>query len=237
MTDFSKYLFHPSSAGKLMTSSRTKDPIGETTKAHLLECWIGQVYGRKKNITNQYMEKGTLCEEDSLSLYSRVKHKPFFKNKETLSNAFLVGTPDIIGTFEIIDIKTSWDIHTFFSVLHKPINPDYFWQMQCYMALTGKAIAKLVYCLVDTPLHMIEDAKWKLARQMGVIDPAANELYQNACEALEKEMVFGDIALDERYIEFEIVRDEEKIAELYHKILICREFLNAMASTSNQIPV
>ena len=43
---------------------------------------------------------------------------------------------------------------------------DYFYQLQGYMWLTGKQEAMLCYCLVDTPIEMVEDeirrAHWKL---------------------------------------------------------------------------
>ena len=47
---FDSYKFHPSSLGLIMTESRTKEPIGETAKAHLLQCWIEEKYGRRKDI-------------------------------------------------------------------------------------------------------------------------------------------------------------------------------------------
>ncbi len=225
ITNFNEYLFHASSLGKVMTDSRTKEQLGETCKAHLLECYIAEKYGRHKEIKNKYIEKGIAAEEDSLTLYSRVTKKPYFKNKELFKNDFFVGTPDIIEDDKIIDIKTSWDIHTFFAVLHKPINSAYEWQLQAYMDLTGKKHATLVYCLVNTPEHLINDAKRKLSWEMGVIDPDANELYQEACLALEREMIFDDIPIKERYIEFSFEYDEKRILASYEKIKLCRGFL------------
>ncbi len=71
--NFDNYLFHPSSLGLIMTESRTKDQFGETCKSHLMECYINKKYGRFKDITNHFIEKGILAEEDSIDLYSVVK--------------------------------------------------------------------------------------------------------------------------------------------------------------------
>jgi len=114
--DFSEHKFHPSSLGKLMTPAKAKDDLlGETCKEALLEIWIEETYGRRKDITNKYMEKGTLQEEDSITLYSLVTKTFYKKNTDQVSNDFLIGTPDlykgetIMTAEEIKDIKTSWD--------------------------------------------------------------------------------------------------------------------------------
>lgn len=234
---FSSYLFHPSSLGLLMTDSRTKDPLGETCKAHLMECYVSKKYDRYKDVTNKYIEKGLLAEEDSIDLYSLVKGSYFEKNKETIENEYFVGTPDLfVGTSIreaqiIIDLKTNWDIFTFFQVMHKSMDKKYYWQLQAYMDLTGAKIGKLVYCLVDTPLKLIEDEKRKLMYNMGVIDAETNEEYQKACERIQKNGIYSlDIPKEERYIEFTIPRDQDRIEEAHERVKVCREFLNEFST-------
>ncbi len=236
--NFDDYLFHPSSGGDIMTDAKNKsDLLGETCKNKLLECWIEAKYGRKKDITNKYMEKGTQQEDESITLYSRVTKRFHKKNTETIRNKFLVGTPDlfegdaIMKATEIIDIKTSWDIFTFYQVFHKPINKNYFWQLQGYMDITGAKSAKLVYCLVDTPENLINDAKRKLQWTMGVIDPSAQSLnseYHLQCLQIEKNMTFDDIPMKDRYIEFNFERDQAAIDKMHEKIILCREFMNSL---------
>lgn len=232
--NFNDYKFHPSSLGLIMTNSRTKDPLGETAKAHLLECWIGEVYGRHKDITNKYIEKGLAAEEDSIDLYSLVKKKMFIKNDEYLSNDYFVGTPDLYegesiqNADLIIDLKTSWDIFTFFSSMTKAIDKKYFWQLQAYMDLTGAKKARLVYCLVNTPMKLVEDEKKKLMWKMGVIDEQEDPAYQDACLLIDKNSNYDDIPKEKRYIEFLIDRDDAKIEEAHERVGICREFLNEL---------
>jgi hypothetical protein len=232
--DFINYKFHPSQLGLIMTPPKLKGEIlGETCKSALLEIWIEETYGRKKDITNKYMEKGTIQEEESITLYSLVTKTFYKKNIEQVSNDLLTGTPDlykgesIMTATEIKDIKTSWDLFTFFGVFGKPINKKYEWQMQGYMNITGAKDSGLVYCLVDTPLHLIEDAKRKLQWAMNIIDPEAHPEFQAQCEQIEKNMTFSlDIPKEHRWVEFKIQSKTDMVEEMKEKLPLCRKWLN-----------
>jgi len=229
---FDNYKFHPSQLGLIMTESRTKEPFGETAKQHLIECWINEKYGRYKDFSNKYLEKGTLAEEDSIDLYSIVKKKYFEKNKELISNDYFIGTPDlyegesIYKADLIIDLKTSWDIFTFYSNIVKSLDKRYYWQLQAYMDMTGAKTAKLVYCLVNTPVKLIEDEKKKLSWKLGVIDTETDEAFIKGCQHIDINSIFDDIPIEERYIEFTIERNQEDIDKAHKRVIECRNFLN-----------
>jgi hypothetical protein len=223
---FDAYKFHPSSLGLIMTESRTKEPLGETAKAHLVECYVRHVYGRHKDVTNAYIEKGLVAEEDSLDLYTLVKDQLFVKNKDIFENDFLIGTPDIVEPDLVIDIKTSWDIFTFYAQTVKAIDKKYWWQLQAYMDLTGANHAKLVYCLVNTPYKLIEDQKRKLMYTMAVIDGDTDEAYLKACEMVDKNSIYDDIPNEEKYIEISIERDQKAIDSAHERVALCRTILN-----------
>jgi hypothetical protein len=239
--DWSNYKFRCSSLGKLMTNPPGKKDVdnwaglSETTKTYLMECYVREKYGRDKNIINKYIEKGLAVEEDSITLYSRVTKTFFAKNEARIENEFISGTPDlfigesILNAKTIIDIKSSWDVYTFFATMTKPVNKDYFYQLQGYCALSGAEDARLVYCLVDTPLSLIEDEKRRVSWKMGLIDPHSNEAYIQACEYLDKSMTFADIDIKERYIENLIPRDEDAILSVYKRVGMCREFLSRLS--------
>lgn len=239
---FNDYKFHPSSLGLIMTDAKIKgDVLGETAKSHLLECYVTKKYGRSKDITNKFIEKGLLAEEDSIDLYTLVKDKLFIKNEELLQNDWFIGTPDlfegetILTASVIIDLKTSWDIFTFFQSMHKAIDKKYFWQLQAYMDLTGAKQARLVYCLVNTPFKLIEDEKKKLLWTMGIIDPETDQAYLDACIRVDKNSNYDDIPIEEKYIEFIIDRDQEAIDKAHERVKICRDFLNALNGVANEI--
>lgn len=223
--DFSKYKFHCSSLGEIMTDSRTKDPLGETCKKHLLKCWIYQKYGRYKEEENKYIEKGNLMEEDGITLYSLCTGTMYVKNTEVFENDYIIGTPDIIHGGIVRDIKNSWSIFTFWENLVKPLNKDYLYQLNGYVALVpGATGGRLVYTLCNTPDVLIEQEKARLRYKMGLIDPEANEVYLKACELIDKNSTFDDIPKEERYIEFEVPPvDMDKV---YERIELCRNFMS-----------
>lgn len=232
--NFDNYLFRASSIGLIMTNERSGKSMGETAKGKLLEIWIKEKYGRDKELINKYIQKGLAVEEDSITLYSRNKKKFYKKNEDTLKNEFICGTPDLyegesIDKAEIIiDIKSSWDIFTFFSVIHKPMNTHYIYQLQSYMALTGAKEARLVYCLVSTPEPLILDEMNKLKWKMGVADPSTDEVYKKACDYLETSLRFEDIPIEDRFIDFIIKRDDNVIDSIYERVKLCRQFLNEL---------
>ncbi len=225
--EFKDYKFRCSGLGNLMTDARSKvETLSETTKSYLLDVWIKSKYGRDKDISNKYMDKGLFCEEDSLDLVSKVLYnRPVFKNKARYENEFITGTPDLITGDHVLDIKTSWDIFTYFN---SDVSKAYYWQLQGYMALTGKRSAVLAYCLVDAPEHMIEDEKRRLGWKMGLIDPETNPKYLEKAQQIEKNMTFKDIPEVERVRTFEIEYNEADVLKLYERIEQSRLYMNEL---------
>ena len=109
MTDFSIYKFRCSSLPLLMTKPRNKgDILSQTAMTYLNELWIQEVYGRRKYDTaNKYTAKGIQCESDSLDLVSQLYQKTYFKNTKQYENDWIKGTPDVVASDLLIDIKTN----------------------------------------------------------------------------------------------------------------------------------
>lgn len=191
---------------RIMTDPRSKKAkedgeLSETTKTYLQELWIEKKYGRRKEVKSKYLEKGNEKEEASITLLSNVSGKLFFKNEQFYENDFLTGTPDIVKP-ELIDIKTSWDIHTFFSNHTRfgaVVDKNYKYQLQGYMALTDAPSATLVYCLVNTPVELAE-----------------KEMQWNGKTA--EDVFFDDIPEAERVITQTVERDEKVISDIYSRI-------------------
>lgn len=228
----SKIKFRASSTGYLMVEPKSKNElISETTKTHLVDVFVSNKYGRNTDIHTRYTTKGLMVEEDSITLYSRFKKCFYLKNDQHLENDFIKGTPDLfvgesISKAEIIiDVKSSWDIFTFFRATQEKLNKQYYWQLQSYMALTGAKNAILAYCLVNTPDTLINDEKRKLLWKMNA-GTEDNELYQEACVELERLMTYDDIPLEERVFEIVIERNDADIERLYQRVAQCREYMN-----------
>ena len=199
-------LFHPSELRELMTSDRSGKGLGETAKSKLLEIGIREKYGRRKQILTKPIEKGILCESDSFELVSKVTGKSLFKNTETIKNDYLIGTPDVIKPF-LADIKTPYDILTFFGVAEDDAMKEYYWQLLGYMELTNKKEAILYYALVNTPVDRIHEV----------------ELTTN-----ENWYVFDDIPEKSRVKKFVFKHDKDKVDYMYTRLDLCREYIREL---------
>jgi len=208
-----------------LISRRDAPPyLSDSCITHLADVFVAKKYGRRTELENKYIIKGLMVEEDSMTLYSRYKKRMFTKNEERLKNEWIIGTPDVIKE-HVVDIKSSWDIFTFFRTGIKKLNKAYYWQMQGYMALTGAKSATLAYCLTDTPSVLIEDSKRRLLWKMGVATELDQD-YLDACKKIDKLSLYNDIPLEERIIEIEIERNDADIERLYKKVVVCRNYMN-----------
>lgn len=224
--NFNKIKFRASGNGKLMTAPRTKgETLSETTKAYLVEVYIQLKYGRRPDIVNQFIQKGLMVEESAITLLSEITGAFIVKNEQHFSNDWVTGTPDIITPPLIRDIKSSWDIHTFFKSKMGTVNKDYYWQMQTYMDLTGCTEASLDYCLVNTPEVLIEGEKRKFMWNSGIVNPD-DEISQDAYDAIEKACRFDDIPIAERLHSVKIERNQDDINRLHERIELCREWMS-----------
>ena len=215
-----------SSLGAIMTEARTKSgQLSETCKSELIKVFINEKYGRSKNVQNKYLEKGITQEEESITLYSKFKKNYYVNNKARMTNDFITGEWDILKNEIVTDIKTSWDIFSFFKAKNEPLNKDYYYQLHGYMSLTGAKSATLAYCLVNTPLNLIEQEKKSLWYKLNCPDLEAYD-YLKGCEEIERLSIYEDIPVNERVFEIEIERDEEIVQAINKRVLECREWMN-----------
>lgn len=237
MTDWGKIKFRASSWGNLMSEPREKaaKDRGELSKScqkELIKIYNLVKYGRKKDIVTKQMTKGTLCEPDSITLFSRVEKKLFIKNEERLENEWAIGHPDISDNedirkaTEIHDIKSSWELETFTPKLIEEIDEGYNCQVQVYFDLAGPQAksGSIAYCLVDAPDLVIQNEMRSLLFNMNVIsdeDPG----YKAAVTELLKNMVFPDIDYRERVIKQVVYRDEALIQRMKDKVPRLRAWL------------
>lgn len=210
------------------------EPLSSGCKTFLAGIYAYEKYHKwspNKDIGSKHTEKGKEVEGDGLNLVSILDDVLLVKNEEVLNHdSHFIGHPDafegksLIEAEIIHDVKCPWDIETFFSYLGKELPPTYYWQMQLYMAITQAKVAKVHFCLVNTPLHQIKDASDRLLRRMNVISELSPE-FVKAQEDLINNMVFDDIPLQERRILFTVERNDEDIERARKRVEQCREYL------------
>lgn len=198
--------------------------LSTTTKSYLEQLHLEEVFGRRKEIQSKYLDKGIMVEEDSLTLYTEVTGELFVKNKTRFENEYITGEPDNKQGNKIRDIKSSWELGTFPLYDSEIKNKDYIWQLMGYMILTGYTLSELIYCLVDTPLMLIEDEKRRISWKMGML-----EITDELSEEIERSMTFQDIPKEMRVKVFNLEYSEVYRDALYKQIDLCREYLNSLS--------
>ena len=233
--NWNETLIRASSVGYLMTEPVSKADkeagvLSKTAQKHLIEVYIAEKYGRKRDIQTKQMKKGIEAEQDSIDLLSMYLKLPFSKNEERFKNDFITGLPDIINGDTIIDIKSSYDLWTFLGNIPDKLDNLYYWQMQSYMWLTGTRNATIAYCLVNTPESIIQQEKFYLLKKMDVISEESPEFIKEAMK-IEFNMTFDDISINERILTFNVNRSEDDILRIENKVLKARTFLQELEQT------
>ena len=233
--NFNQTLIRASSVGYLMTEPVSKADkeagvLSKTAQKHLIDIYIAEKYGRKRDIQTKQMKKGIEAEQDSIDLLSMYLKLPFSKNEKRFNNDFVTGFPDIIDNDRIIDIKSSYDLWTFLGNIPDKLDSLYYWQMQSYMWLTGTKKAVIAYCLVNTPESIIQQEKYYLLKKMDVATEENPEYIKEAMK-IEFNMTFDDILMDERILMFNVDRNEDDILRIENKVLKARTFLQELEQT------
>ena len=214
-----------SSLGKIMTSSRSKSEVlSKTCKSYLQELAIEEMYGIKKEFSSRYTDKGIEVERNSIDLVQEVCDFGFmYKNEEHFENDYITGTPDVNTDNCLLDVKSSYDASTFPWFAEEIPNKDYFYQLQGYMALTGKRKSILAYCLVNTPYQIVEDEIRREHWKHHLIDES-DELRAD----VEAKHNFDHIPPQKRIKIFEVRYDKDVVKAIYERVEQCREYYQTL---------
>ena len=237
--DFSQTLIRASSVGHLMTEPVAKADkeagvLSNSAQRHLIEVYIAEKYGRKKEVQTKQMKKGNEVEEEAIKFLANYLGKNFSKNTVRLDNEYIAGTPDIIELQEsgitIYDVKSSYDLWSFLNNIPDKLDSIYYWQMQSYMFLTGADKAYVAYCLLSTPFEIIMQEQKSLLYKMNVVSEE-NPEYIKEAEKIELNMTFEDIDPSERILLYSVDRNDDEIEKIKSKVLKARTFLQELEQT------
>lgn len=216
-----------SKVGNLMTSPNAKE-LSKGGKTQIEDLWKELELGYRKIIESKYLKKGIEREDESIGLLSLVDNQFYLKNEERKTNDYLTGECDIITDTKIIDVKTSWDLGTFWNA---ELTKLYEWQLRAYMELYDRDEAELVYCLLDATEETVTNEQQKIWYKYNNISPDFMEdekmlsKYEAEADQLRKNLVIGaKIPAEKRVKRFSVVRDEEKTQMMYNQVKKANEY-------------
>lgn len=214
-----------SQLGRIMTSPRSKSEVlSQTAKSYIQELAKEHLFGIKKVFKSRYTDKGNEVEDKAIELTEEVLGFEFLtKNDQYFENDWIKGTPDIITTSLIIDVKSSWSGDTFPFFEDELPNSDYFYQVMGYMWLTGKKNALISYCLINTPEEIVNDEIRRTAWGKFEIEPSEETIRE--VMALHN---FNHIPKDRRVKAFHVEYNEGVINQMKEKIEHCRTYFNEL---------
>ena len=216
-----------SAIGQIMTEPRSKsETLGKTCKTYL-EGWVKeQLYGRQKDVTTKYMQKGLIMEDNAIDILAEhLDMGLLIKNEKHFEDEYMTGTPDVLTNNLLADVKSSWDCFTF-PLFDKDVpNTDYYWQAQGYMYLTGKTEYKLAYILCDTPINLIEKEMYYYDKDNGT--------ESDLQEWIDK-MTYGNIQKELKVKIFDIKRNDDDMDRIITRVLECRNYVNELVNGLNK---
>lgn len=235
MINFSETLIRASSVGYLMVDPQSKADkeaglLSKTAQRHLLDVYIAEKYGRKRDIQTKQMKKGVEVEDESILLLNKYWNTNYEKNQDRYTNGFITGHPDILDNDKVVDIKSSYDLWTFLGNLPDKLDNLYYWQLMSYMWLTGATKGHIAYCLSNTPFGIVEQEKRYLLNRMDVISEESPEYVKEAMR-LEFNMTFDDIDVSERVLIYTVDRNEDDIVRIQNRVERAREYLHEIELT------
>lgn len=203
--------------------------FGATSLSFIKGQWLRDRYGYKKPVVTLEMLKGQMCEQDTMGLTQSVLGGPQFRTKCKVAkeDEYHLGHCDIDLKKEdcIEDIKTSWDLSTFFAVEDYP--ELYYAQGQVYMRLYKRGKFRLIYGLVSTPDELIEQELNKFRYKFG--GDYDNKHYKEIEEQVYHNHKVDHIPKEDRIKIFEFERNDEYIRELERRVVLAQEIYNGLS--------
>jgi hypothetical protein len=208
-----------------MTAPRSKSEVlSQTAKTYVEELAKEHLFGIKKVFKSRYTDKGNEVEEKAIELTEDVLGFEFLtKNEDYYQNDWIKGTPDIITTSLVIDVKSSWSGDTFPFFETELPNKDYYYQVMGYMWLTGKKNALISYCLINTPEEIVNDEIRRTAWGKYEIEPS-EETIRDVMSIHN----FDHIPKDRRVKAFHVEYNEGVVNEMKTRIEHCRTYFNEL---------
>jgi hypothetical protein len=220
--------------------------ISKAAMAYLLYIYMIKKYGKPVELlsTDGYMppaaKNGILKENYSIDLIERLYGKKLYRNKQTLKNERLMGIIDAWDTQNwensdcVHEIKTTSNSVKFQMWKRYPLSKPILLQVQGYMAITGKDVAEVNFCLVDHPESVISDERDCLKKYL-CGDGEEDSRFAEEWAIREDRLRFKYMPDRHRIFTCIVHRDDEAIEKIYEKVDNCRKWLTDFEAFDEEI--
>lgn len=231
----------------LQKKEKGDDQLSSGIITHLDDVFRAVFWKRRRNLSNKYLDKGLLVEQDILDLASKIDGEFYIKNDERFANEFLEGEWDNFDK-KVRDAKANYDLKTFdeaeLTSLYENQIKGYSWLVKDKYGLDHYPDGELIYGLVNNPLHHIQNETTRQYYANG--NPSDdNEKWIETKRQIERNMIFDidlfrrdyphyqfentvldfDIPAIFRLKKFEVKTTEEDIDNIKRRVLLCRLYL------------
>ncbi len=220
-----------------LLAKKANPELPEGAKTHCKK-WLKQrLFHRRGEVKSKYIAKGNIHEEDGFTLMTlQLGLGMVYKNTKLYENEYLIGTPDLIVRPRVLDNKCSWDLDTF--PMYETEIPDekYEWQINSYCELTDCEDGDLCYTLIDADEQFIQQAirwavtdneKYDIVNRMVFTKDYFERLKAEYFPDAEYDY-FVEIPEADRLARFEVKKDPAKIADIYKRVPMCRQFIKEL---------
>jgi hypothetical protein len=217
---------------------------------HLDDVFRDVFDGRRRLLKNKYLDKGTICEQDSMQLASYIDDEFYEAHDKHYANKFVCGSPDIVFE-DVKDIKSNYDKDSFDKA---ELTILYTWQVRFYLWLCGFTKGELVYCLVNNTIEDLNNQKYYLKNALNDIDGTSSE-YKKQAQQIERNMIFDVEAWKKNYPSYDFENTDlnfsiskvrrikrfdiellpEHISFIKKRVKMCREYLIKKEKTQLEI--
>lgn len=207
-------------------------PLSETAKSYLVERYAADKYNiRRASAGGQQktaITKGVALENEGIELIKFLDKIDYQQPEKATSNEYLEGQCDILcyENKKIVEVKTSWNAANFMQKRREnKISFQQWCQIQGYLELYNINFGQVVYALVNTPPHLIDQEKANLFRRY-TFGELTREDYEEQIEKYDTLFDYSKIPMHKRVIRFDVPRCPEFMPKVSRKIGLCRDFLN-----------
>ena len=231
----------------LQKKQKGEDELPSGAKTHLDDVFRSIFWKRRRSLSNRYLDKGLLTEEDVLALASSMDDDFYTKNKEHYENEYIQGSWDNFKE-KIRDTKSNYDLKTFDEADSSSL---YEWQLRGYSFIAKDVFklsdcpqAELIYGLTNNPLHHITNEITRQYYANGTPNED-NEEWLEIKRQIERNMIFDkklfirdyphyifenkiwqyDIPAKFRVKKFDVSVIEDNILDIKRRVLMSRKYL------------